>query len=275
MKITSICVFITLSTIVSISSETPQQWSPEDLIDYSIETYGKSPEYFLSDPHKYISDKQRFVINYRLKDIFKKFNINTYFFLINDIKDVTTQPDVNEDDDESDDEDEFDGELNSTQTQPKKKNMTLALKRYSLSVHKLLSSKSIGNYTLTMIIIYTMNDNVGTYIRVGDNILPILLKDSIQQLLTNKDNLIAKGKVYQAVDDLLSGFIYLHRRRGTTEKLFGYLNDWSEFIMIAVVMAVSLGIYGKNTNNNEETNANTDTDTNTTPSKTSKEKKNN
>ena len=136
MKITSIAVFITLSIIASISSETTQQWTPEELIEYSIETYGKSPEHFLSDPHKYISDKQRFVINHRLKDIFKKFNINTYFFIINEIKEMNTQPEVNEDDD--DDEDEFDGELNNTQTQPKKQNMTLALKRYSHFLHKLL-----------------------------------------------------------------------------------------------------------------------------------------
>lgn len=248
MKIQFLLMFVTLSII---SSETIQEWTPEQLIDYSIETYGKSPQYFLSDPHHYISDKQRFVINHRLKDILSKFNINTYFFVVNQIKSSNPEPEVNEDD--SDEEDEFDGDLNKTQSQKKKQNMTIALKHYSHSLHKLLSNKSIGNYTQTMIIIYTMKDNIGTYIRVGDSILPILLKDSKQQLLANKESLINKGRVYQAVDDLLSGFVYLHRKRGTSEKIFGYLNDWSEWIIIAVVMAVSLGIYGKNTDDNNVT----------------------
>ena len=83
--------------------------SVDSLVDYTKKTYpinainSTSKFYLLSDPNKYISDKQRYVINHRLKDIFNMFNINIFFFVVDKV-----EHDINEDPDETIDETEFD-----------------------------------------------------------------------------------------------------------------------------------------------------------------------
>ena len=222
------------------------------LVDYTKKTYpikdinSTSQFYLLSDPHKYITDKQRYVINHRLKDIFNMFNINIFFFVVDKV-----DHDVNSDPDETIDENEFDNitmmnrsDVDKEITSNWKKNKTL--KSYLNNIAKRVNELKYGNESESFFILYEVN-NVKMYAQVGKDIEMILNPNELDGLFEGADIKIQKKDLYHAVDDFLTDFIYVHRPKGFMEKSLGYLGSFSEVFVIGVVI-ISYLLFGNNDN---------------------------
>ena len=102
----------------------------------------------------------------------------------------------------------------------------------------------------------------------GKNVTKILLENEIENLLTYKDLLIKKNKIYEAIDQILVNFLYAHAKT-TSDKFYAFIGSISEFFVIFIVIAFY--IYSSNQNNKNE---NQNSNNNNNNKKEKKEKKN-
>jgi hypothetical protein len=102
--------------------------------------------------------------------------------------------------------------------------------------------------------IFTIND-IGMFCYTGKNVTKILLENEIENLLTYKDLLIKKNKIYEAIDQILVNFLYAHAKT-TSDKFYAFIGTISEFFVIFIVIAFYIYSSNKNNDNNINNNNN-------------------
>ncbi len=247
-------IFLFLILLISTKSTNYsnfQQWSTEELKTYTIKNY-KNSLFYIVDPNNFIEEDEKEVLYYRLKDFYNKLNINAIIIVINQISEKEKIKDENFDD-------EFAYENNNNNNNTNFNNQTLEItnniKNFLKKYNKLtLKENIISNDMNYFQCIFTIND-IGMFCYTGKNVTKILLENEIENLLTYKDLLIKKNKIYEAIDQILVNFLYAHAKT-TSDKFYAFIGTISEFFVIFIVIAFYIYSSNKNNDNNINNNNN-------------------
>ena len=247
-------IFLFLILLISTKSTNYsnfKQWSTEDLKTYTIKNY-KNSLFYIVDPNNFIEEDEKEVLYYRLKDFYNKLNINAIIIVINQISEKEKIKDENFDD-------EFSYENNNNNNNTNFNNQTLEItnniKNFLKKYNKLtLKENIISNDMNYFQCIFTIND-IGMFCYTGKNVTKILLENEIENLLTYKDLLIKKNKIYEAIDQILVNFLYAHAKT-TSDKFYAFIGTISEFFVIFIVIAFYIYSSNKNNDNNNINNNN-------------------
>ena len=259
-------LFLILFNFISSNYSNFQQWSTEDLKKYTIKNY-KNSLFYIVDPNNFIEEDEKEVLYYRLKDFYNKLNINAIIIVINKISENEKIQNEKDFDDEFSYENNNNNNSNinyNNQTIETTNNIKNFLKKYNkLTLKENIISNDMNYFQC----IFTIND-IGMFCYTGKNVTKILLENEIENLLTYKDLLIKKNKIYEAIDQILVNFLYAHAKT-TSDKFYAFIGSISEFFVIFIVIAFY--IYSSNQNNKNE---NQNSNNNNNNKKEKKEKKN-
>ena len=221
-----------------------QQWTTEELKTYTIKNY-KNSLFYIVDPNNFIEEDEKEVLYYRLKDFYNKLNINAIIIVINKI----SEKEKIEKDENFDDEFSYENNNNNSNFNNQTLETTNNIKNFLKKYNKLtLKENIISNDMNYFQCIFTIND-IGMFCYTGKNVTKILLENEIENLLTYKDLLIKKNKIYEAVDQILVNFLYAHAKT-TSDKFYAFIGTISEFFVIFIVIAFYIYSSNKNDNNN-------------------------
>ena len=246
-------IFLFLILLISTKSTNYsnfQQWSTEELKTYTIKNY-KNSLFYIVDPNNFIEEDEKEVLYYRLKDFYNKLNINAIIIVINQISEKEKIKDEN-----FDDEFEYENNNNNnTNFNNQTLEITNNIKNFLKKYNKLtLKENIISNDMNYFQCIFTIND-IGMFCYTGKNVTKILLENEIENLLTYKDLLIKKNKIYEAIDQILVNFLYAHAKT-TSDKFYAFIGTISEFFVIFIVIAFYIYSSNKNNDNNNNNNNN-------------------
>ena len=246
-------IFLFLILLISTKSTNYsnfQQWSTEELKTYTIKNY-KNSLFYIVDPNNFIEEDEKEVLYYRLKDFYNKLNINAIIIVINQISEKEKIKDENFDDEFAYENNNNNNTNFNNQTLEITNNIKNFLKKYNkLTLKENIISNDMNYFQC----IFTIND-IGMFCYTGKNVTKILLENEIENLLTYKDLLIKKNKIYEAIDQILVNFLYAHAKT-TSDKFYAFIGTISEFFVIFIVIAFYIYSSNKNNDNNNNNNNN-------------------
>ena len=246
-------IFLFLILLISTKSTNYsnfQQWSTEELKTYTIKNY-KNSLFYIVDPNNFIEEDEKEVLYYRLKDFYNKLNINAIIIVINQISEKEKIKDENFDDEFTYENNNNNNTNFNNQTLEITNNIKNFLKKYNkLTLKENIISNDMNYFQC----IFTIND-IGMFCYTGKNVTKILLENEIENLLTYKDLLIKKNKIYEAIDQILVNFLYAHAKT-TSDKFYAFIGTISEFFVIFIVIAFYIYSSNKNNDNNNINNNN-------------------